>query len=152
MSWLSEYDIVYQYRCLDQHLTEVTLATKEEPSSSVQCPQCQGQAVYLGFKPNKIKQMAKIEYEKNGRKAVEIVHPDGTKTYLAKTKEVYMKTGRVEPQYSKEYAEHLRREGQEEMLRSAAAEKNRPPAKVSLADLPDGEYLSDGTNFTPKPD
>jgi hypothetical protein len=64
-----------------------------------------------------------------------------------------MKTGRIENQYTPAYREQLQKEKQHQMLESDQRTKMGKASKGHLEDMlkdmPDGEYLSDGSQLMP---
>ncbi|NDD05335.1 MAG: hypothetical protein EB078_10545 [Proteobacteria bacterium] len=149
MGWLQDLDYEYIYNCVGHEFLMRGKAGDDMPRSAP-CPTCGQTGQYAGFKPIQVKQTTEIEFDQNGRKAVAIKNKDGSTTYISKTKLHYMKTGRIENQYTRSYQEHLQKTQQDEMLRT---EHSRKRANVSpLKNLPDGEYVSDGVNFYRAPE
>jgi len=155
MSWLSERKCHYEYKCPDGHTTiqTATVADEEEMRHDTACAECGKSAQYAGSEiddGDKLRQVSKVTYEQNGRKAIRIRGKNGEIQHISATKAHYMKTGRIEPQYTKEFQEKLVKEKAEQML---ATEHNQRRAtsttakfKEMLKDMPDGEYTSDGQN------
>jgi len=127
MSWLEELneDVVYNYEFIQekessisgtirQFKRELNIDIKGEPGEVIEVDG--NLAKYAGFEPIKLKQEARIEYEKNGRKAVHIIDKKGNHKYISKTKLQFMKTGCANGVYSKGYEEHLRKTQQEHLL------------------------------------
>lgn len=157
MSWLDERDIFYRYKRPDGTIVHLKLSSKEESPAQFMCEDGVV-AEYDGFEADQVKQTTITTYDKNGRLAVEIRGKNGEKQYVSKTKYNYMKTGRIENQYTPEFKERLQKSQQEQMLRSdvgpgkgkVSAVKRREREKA-FRDMPDGEYLSNGTDVFPMP-
>lgn len=154
MSWIADREIKYRYRMPDETLRLLILKADQDAPQEHTFEDGQV-GVYCGFEPDVVQQTNIVEFDKNGRKAVRIRNPDGTVRHVSKTKLNYMKTGRIENEYTKEYREHLEKTKQEQLLRT---EHNTRRAKVSTArpedvlkNLPDGEYVSDGKTVVPAP-
>lgn len=154
MSWLSERTIRYRYKMADDSVRIVELPANFDPATTYTFDDNEVGS-YAGFEPEEIRQTNVVEFEQNGRKAVRVRDAGGGVRHISKTKLHYMKTGRIENQYTKEFQDHLVKTKQEHMLRT---EHSRKRAKVSTAsakdvlkNLPDGEYLSDGKNVIPAP-
>ena len=110
--------------------------------------------IYDGFEPEEVRQTNVIEYDQNGRKAVKVRQKDGSVQHISKTKLNYLKTGSTDSQFTKEYQEHLFKTKQHELLRSGVGKgkgKARKANEAMMKNLPDGEYVSDGTNVMPAP-
>lgn len=150
MNWLSELTYHYNFRCSKCDHQE-KIKAKDRPPSPIHC---ESEMNYLGFDPVKVKQTHAVEYDKNGRKAVAIRGKDGKMQYFSKTKLNYMKTGRVESQYTKEFQEALQKEEQKRVVQEQKAEAARRQKmdghfKSLVANLPEGEYVSDGVSVKP---
>lgn len=81
---------------------------------------------YAGFESVEILRRTEVEFEKNGRKGVEI-RTKGNKrpTYISKTKLNYMKTGRYDSSgYTKDYKEHMLKQEQDSLLESDTSKGN----------------------------
>jgi len=148
--------IHYRYRMEDESIRHLERKLKEGDAPEEYTFSDGAKGTYAGFEPRISKQTTMIEYDQNGRKAMRIQNKDGTVQHLSQTKINYMKTGRIENQYTKEYKNHLIKTQQEQLLRT---EYNRRRGKVSRASLddviknmPDGEYVSDGTNVMAAPE
>ena len=147
MSWLGELERDCNYSCEAGHKLVVRLQNDVEAPDSIDCPEadCLCKSRYMGFEPIKLKQVNVVSYEKNGRVAYRIKDKGGKISHISKTKYVYLKTGRVENQYTPQYQEFLHKMQQERMMQGEAAK--RPGGQVGhvsledeLHDLPDGEY------------
>jgi hypothetical protein len=150
MSWLNDIQYDYLYKCAEHEFMVGGPAGEMPPTTA--CPQCGGEAQYMGFVPVELRQTTQVEFDQNGRKGMAIRGRDGSISYISKTKLHYMKTGKIENQYTPAYREHLEKTEQDQMLRT---EHSRKRAKVTsaadmLKNMPDGEYLSDGTNVIAK--
>jgi hypothetical protein len=88
--------------------------------------------VYAGFEPVKLGGETRVEFEKNGRKGVHIRKPDGDHQYISKTKLHYIKTGRIENQYTNSFKEYVAKKEQEQLRET---EKNVKRAKVVASSL-----------------
>lgn len=125
MSWLAERQILYRYVLPDGTVHHMKLSAAEEPPQVIEIDGVEAQ--YAGFEPDELKQTSVVAYDQNGRLAYRIKDKDGKIRHVSKTKHHYMKTGRIENQYTSSYREHLEKTEQEQMLRT---EHNRRRAKV----------------------
>lgn len=141
MSWLSDNAITYNYECLAGHRIQDTRMAREDRADTLRC-ECGLLAEYKGFDPVKLGQTTIIEYEKNGIKALEIKTPART-THISKTKYDYVRTGKVQYQYSRAYTEHLQKTDAE---RLHVDTNQRRAVATAIKDLPQGEFVSDGVN------
>lgn len=151
MNWISDLSYNFEFKCPDNHKTVVRAKVQPPPPA---CEECQQTTQYVGFQAQKVKQTTVVEYDKNGRKAVAVRNKDGTMQYLSKTKLNYLKTGRVETQYTKEYQQAINKEEQKRVAKEQRAEASRRRTmdghfKSLVSTLPDGEYVSDGVNVKP---
>jgi hypothetical protein len=159
MSWINERTIQYQYKFTDGEIRLFELLAGSVPPEKME--DVDGSVgTYIGFLPDKINQQHGVEYDQNGRKAMRIRNKDGSITHISKTKLHYMKTGRIENQYTKAFQEKLQKEQQEQLLRSEQgrgrgsvqpASARRHDLEAKLGALPDGEYVSDGASVMPAP-
>lgn len=151
MSWLEDLSYEYIFQCMKcDHREKIKAKDRPEKPKHL----CGEEMEYLGFEPVKVKQTHAVEYDKNGRKAVAIRGKDGKMQYFSKTKLNYMKTGRVESQYTKEFQEALQKEEQKRVVQEQKAEAARRQKmdghfKQMVANLPEGEYVSDGVSVKP---
>lgn len=153
MGWLSDRDIKHRYKMPDGSIRHLVLSASAEASPAHTFGDFIT-GVYSGFEPDVVEQVTVIEYEQNGRKAVKVRNKDGSTRYVSKSKLNYLKTGRIENQYTKEYQDHLIKTKQTELLRSGVGKgkgKARKANEAMMKNLPDGEYVSDGTNVMPAP-
>lgn len=126
MSWLEELNAerVYNYRFQDEtgqyicgklsELSEVCgIEVKGEPQEVIEY---EGRkAVYAGFEPIELRQELQVEYEQNGRKAVHFIDKDGNHKYMSKSKQNYLKTGKVKREFSKAMVEKINDDVQKEL-------------------------------------
>lgn len=154
MSWLADRDIQYIYKMKDGSTRHLKLTAKDDPPSEHTFEDGEV-GTYAGFEKEEVRQVNMVEYDQNGRKAVKIKDKDGKVSYLSKTKINYLKTGRIENQYTKAYQEHLQKTQQEQMLRGESRKSKGTVSRASLDEvlknMPDGEYVSDGVNVMPAP-
>jgi hypothetical protein len=160
MSWINERTIKYQYKFPNGEVRLFELLAGSNPPESIE--DVDGQTgIYAGFLPDKVNQQHNVEYDQNGRKAMRIRKKDGSVTHISKTKLHYMKTGRIENQYTKDFQEKLQKDQQEQLLRTeesrrrgtvVSATTRRVDLEEKLGSLPDGEYLSNGTDVIPMPE
>ena len=148
MSWLGERTLEHEYARPDGEIIVLQLKAEEDRPESITCDDG-AEARFKQTRKFELNQTNIVEYDKNGRKAFRIKDGKGNIRYVSKTKMHYMKTGRIENQYTKEFKEHLEKQNEEVMLHT---ETNKKRAKVmplqvkaAISDLPDGTYLSDGT-------
>lgn len=154
MSWLEDRKIVYNYKCDCGHTTKARIAAAEDAPPSAVCSDCGKEAFYSGFDADIVKQTNIVSYDKNGILALRVRRPDGTLQHISKEKLHYMKTGRIEHQYTKAYREHLAKAKQDDLLKADQA-KGKGKASIAskkeieqkLKNMPDGEYLSNGTDI-----
>lgn len=154
MSWLADREILYRYKMKDGSIRHVKMSAADDaPKSHTFDDGAVGK--YNGFEPEEIKQTHNVEYDQNGRKAMRTRDKNGNITNISQTKLHYMKTGRVEHQYTDEYKQHLMKTNQTQLLQTEHSRKRAKVTQKSFAeivkDMPDGEYLSDGTNAVAKP-
>jgi len=148
MSWLDEIneERIYNYLFTDEEagvafgtlkqLSELTgTEVKGEPNEILDI---EGRkAKYAGFEPFQLKQEARFEYEKNGRKAVHIIDKDGNHKYVSQSRMLYNKTGRADGVYSKAYEEHLKKTQQEHLIKEDRQHKLASAALMKAADVPE---------------
>lgn len=103
-------------------------------------------ARYAGFEPIKLGQSGSVVFEKNGRKAYMQRDADGNISYISATKMHYLKTGKIENQYSDDFQEVITKQVQAE-IRNSQAEQADKTLQNAIKHLGDGEYVSDGKNF-----
>jgi len=159
MSWIDEREIVYLYKLENGETRKLALPVSFSPEET--CLFEDGlEGKYVGFEPEVVKQTNVVEYDKHGRKALRIKDKNGNLTHISKSKYNYMKTGKVVPQHTKAYQEHLIKTNQHEFLKSevetrqrkqtvAAATFQETEASEKVGQLPDGEYLTNGRDFVP---
>lgn len=147
MSWLADRKITYQYKLPNGSIVHFKLPAADVAPPTIETEE--GIAEYAGFEPDEVKQVNIVEYDKNGRKAVRIRGRNGEIQHISKTKLKYMKTGRIENQYTPEFQQRLEKSKQEQLLRdgSGKGKGTATQAKMEklLKDMPDGEYVSDGS-------
>lgn len=150
MSWIDDLVYTFNFDCLK--------CGQREKIKAKDCPEapthCEIPMSYGGFDPVKVKQTHAVEFDKNGRKAVAIRNKDGSLQYHSKTKLNYLKTGRVESQYTKEFQEALQKEEQKKLVQEQKAQTSRRQHmdrhfKQMVSKLPEGEYVSDGVSVKP---
>lgn len=158
MSWLDERTIKYRYKMEDGSIKHLELPVSEEAPKTRLFEHAIGRfatGTYDGFEPEVVEQINVVEFDKNGRKAVRITDKNGKVRYQSKSKLHWAKTGRIENKYTREYEEHLAKTKQEQLLRTEHSRKRATVSKASandvLKNLPDGEYISDGTNVSIAP-
>jgi hypothetical protein len=155
MSWLSDRIVRHKYKMEDGSIRIVELPASEDAEQELTFSDDQKVGSYAGFEPEEIRQTNIVEYDQHGRKAVRIKDKNGKVTHMSKTKLNYIKTGRVENKYTKSYEEQLMKQKMDFMLRGEARKSKGTISKAPLEDmvknLPDGEYVSDGTNVMAAP-
>lgn len=152
---MAELEYTFIYKCKGEHITHIKSKDGSDNmrEKEVLCDECGEGTSYAGFEPQKTGLTTKVEYEKNGRKAIAIRDKDGNMSYVSKTRLHYNKTGRIENQYSEGRKRQIVDRQVEDTLRS---NYNKSKANVTQAsaqkhmeemvkNLPDGEYLSDGS-------
>lgn len=148
--------IHYRYKMPDETIRHLEMKSKEGDAPETYTFTDGVTGTYAGFEPRIAKVTTMIEYDQNGRKAMRIQNKDGTVQHLSQTKINYLKTGRIENQYTKGYKEHLIKTQQEQMLRSEHNKRRGKVSRASLDDIiknmPDGEYVSDGTSVAAVPE
>ncbi len=157
MSWLEDLEYDFKFECENLHQNTVRAKAKEGRPEPPACSECGEALQYRGFKPQQIKQTHNVEFEQNGRKAVRTRGKNGEIQHVSKTKLNYMKTGRVESQYTKDYKEHIEKENEKAVKAAMEKEKKEEARrrnmdghiKSMIKSLPDGEYLSDGVRAEP---
>lgn len=164
-SWLSERTLNFRYEMEDgsiRHVQAKANETKDLPK--VYRFEDGSTGEYKGHEPDPVQQKHVVEFEQNGRKAVRIRDQNGNLNHVAKSKLDYYKTGKVDSaaHMTKEYKEKVQEEQMKQMRKAEYERKKRgghvTPASASeqkvedkIAQLPDGEYLSDGKNVFPAP-
>lgn len=157
MSWLDDLNAttVFKYSLEDGDTLEGTLqelahffGTEPKGVPGEELVTVDGKkACYAGFEANKIRQKSYVEFEQHGRKAVCITDEKGKKSYISKTKLHYLKTGKVEGQYSNAFKEASRKNEQQAVIAESRRHSKGPTMKDLLKGLPDGEYMSNGRTF-----
>lgn len=157
MSWLNDLKYNFRFRCESDHVTHIESkeGSDDMRKMTVFCEECGKPTQYNGFEPIKVGQTHHVEYEQNGRKAVRTRDKDGNVSHISKTRLHYKKTGRIENQYTPAYQAHLEKTNQEQLLRtehsrrkgSAKSASARQTLDEQIGSLPDGEYVSDGSDF-----
>lgn len=128
MSWLDDRKIVYRYQTESGTVFHLKLGATEDPPLTIESPE--GVATYAGFEPDVVKQVNVVAYDKNGRQAYRIIDKTGKVSHISKSKYKYLKTGRVENCYTKEFQTHLEKTEQDQILQT---DENRRMAQVKLA-------------------
>lgn len=154
MSWLNDRIIKHRYKLEDGSIRHVDLPASQDAAETLMFNDG-AVGSYAGFEPDEVRQTNIIEYDQHGRKAVRIKDKDGKVTHMSKTKLNYIKTGRVENKYTKDYEAYLIKQKQAHMLRGEARKSRgtvtRAPLEDLVKSLPDGEYVSDGVNVVAAP-
>lgn len=117
MSWLNDIERDFKYECescgdvfIERYLSGDPTIRDPKPCS------CGAQAQYAGFLPMQLNLRGKVAFDQNGRKGYQITDGKGGVRYVSATKQHYLETGDIKPQYTKEYERHLRSTGREELL------------------------------------
>jgi hypothetical protein len=107
MSWLEELEYNYEYVCKEGHSNLVKCKASEQPSlpKTIECESCSLEAEYMGAMPIQMGGTAIVQFDKNGRVGYAIT-TGGKTTYISKTKMNYLKTGKNQSGFTKEYKEH----------------------------------------------
>jgi hypothetical protein len=114
MSWLEERELVAEYRCKHCGQVEYMRFQARDPVPEAQyvmaCANALGnfcavtaedespRACAFEFKgtlPYKLGGLARVEYEHNGRKGIRITDSHGGVQHRAKSKDTYMRTGKI---------------------------------------------------------
>jgi hypothetical protein len=111
-------ELVYDFKfmCQKGHVNVVKGTASDRPSE-IECQECGEIASYTGFIPIKLGMTGRVMYEQNGRLAYRITDSKGNVTHRSVAKEHYYETGNIKPAYSDAYADHLKKSGQERLLR-----------------------------------
>ena len=127
MSWLSEIERMYFFKCCCGHDFSVVGTNLDlDKSGKRMCPECrQGNPEYKGFQNvdeiNLSGRVKRKTYEQNGRKAMKI-----GSTYMSQTKYNYLETGKIENAYTPQYEAQLRKdEEKNEYLLKTETNKRR---------------------------
>ncbi len=112
MSWLEDLnqDRIYNYEFVDSpgeyvcgklaELSEMSGSeVKGEPQEKIVIEE--RELIYAGFEPLQLRQELQVEYEQNGRKAIHYVDKNGNHRYMSKSKQNFLKTGKVQRELSK---------------------------------------------------
>jgi len=133
MGWLEDRQCSYKYTCDEGHLSVYQMPTSEQDYESTrECLACQKTAAYSGFEPDEINMVGKVSFDQNGRKAYRISDGKGKVTYISQTKYKYMQTGKIEPQYTKEYESQIH-ENEVKNAHLIGTDHNRRMANVTKA-------------------
>lgn len=161
MSWINDIEHTWNFRCTAGCQEKTQIKSKKDSDymrdHAPDCGQCGASTEYAGFEPVKLGQTHNVEYEQNGRKAIRTRGKDGSIQHISKTKLHYMKTGRIENQYTKAYQDRIQKEAAEAQRKAKAMEATQAERrkyqdqiiKEQIKNMPDGEYISDGLNFQP---
>lgn len=108
MSWLEERELVAEYRCKHCGQVEYQRFQAREPVPGVDALSDLPCAVspedepprscafeFKGTLPYRLGGMAVVEYEHNGRKGVRITDSSGMVQHRAKSKDTYLRTGKI---------------------------------------------------------
>lgn len=139
MSWLADLEREYRYECETCKKESTYLLGKD---CAYQLPQrcvfCGEPASYVGFNPVKLGIRSKVAFEHNGRKGYICSDGRGNVRYTSASKEHYLETGNIKPQYTSGYVEHLKKTGQEDSLKETtrqeiidSREKNKELSKLA---------------------
>jgi len=140
MSWLADLEREFRYECDSCNKTSLYLLKQHgyDYRQPQECVHCGSPAKYVGFESIKLGMRSKIAFEHNGRKG--FMHNDGKGNirYTAASKEHYLETGNVKPQYTRGYAEHLEKTGHGDLLKGSTKkeiidqrEKNKDLSKLA---------------------
>jgi hypothetical protein len=93
MSWLADLEYTHEFICKNTGKRElVRCKASEQPVA----PVVEGHEFeHRGFLPVKMGGCTKVEYEQNGRKGIRITDGNGGVQHRAKTKDTYLKTGKI---------------------------------------------------------
>lgn len=157
MSWIADRDIEYLYKIPSGEERILTMpASEDAPTEYTFEDGIIG--VLRGFLPQEVRQTSIVEYDQNGRKAVRIRDKNGTIRHISKSKLHYIKTGKIENQYTDKFKAHITKTNQEQLLATEASRRRAAVTQVDpdtilkekIGQLPDGEYASDGKEFFQK--
>lgn len=133
MGWLEDQIHTFRYTCTDGHASFYDMKAEEQDYVSERtCTTCGKPADYCGFEPREINVIGKVAYDQNGRMAYRISDGKGSVSHISQTKYNYMKTGVVEPQYTREYHEKLVKDG-EKSSHLLTTDHNRRMASIKKA-------------------
>lgn len=117
MSWLNDIEREFKYECEDcGELFTIKLVSSDPTARDSKPCSCGSLAQYAGFLPTQLNLRGKVSYDQNGRKAYQITDGKGNVRYVSATKQHYLETGDIKPQYTKGYVEHLKSTGKEDLL------------------------------------
>lgn len=109
MSWLEELEYDYEFVCKEGHVTLQKHLAKNQDliprEIDCECETCNLKAEYVGSRPMKMGGTAIVQFEKNGRIGYAVT-TGGKTSYVSKTKMNYLKTGKNQSGFSKEYERH----------------------------------------------
>lgn len=109
MSWLEELEYDYEFVCAEGHVTVQRHLARNQDSIPREiecgCDTCSLTSEYRGARPMKMGGTAIVQFEKNGRIGYAVT-TGGKTTYVSKTKMNYLKTGKNQSGFSKEYERH----------------------------------------------
>lgn len=114
----------FQYECLKCGISFIETRVPDEEESyraPRACPECEGTSMYKRCLPLKMNLASKVAFERNGVKGYVIKDGQGGVQYRAASKDHWMDTGEVKPQYTPAYENHLRKTGQSHMLQQTDA-------------------------------
>lgn len=157
MEWLKALDreTVFKYESengdtLSGTLEELGCDLKGGPGETVQVGE--NTYTYAGFEPRKLSIENRVEYDQNGRKAIQITRKNGERQYISQSKLHYMKTGRIQNQYTKEFEAHLVKTSQEQLLKTdqyiskAKIIANKERETMIQKGVP-GHYIPEGSGW-----
>jgi len=140
MSWLADLEREYRYECDECQKVSVYLLKQQDYDyrQPQTCTHCGSTASYVGFNPVKLGVRSKVAFEHNGRKGYICSDGRGNVRYTSAAKEHYLETGDVKPQYTSGYVDHLKKTGQEDLLKETkrseiieSREKNKELSKLA---------------------
>lgn len=125
MSWLADLEREFKYKCPQCDKVSVYLLKQHgyDYSQPQSCLECGGPASYIGFNSLKLGIRSKVAFEHNGRKGYMTTDGRGNVRYTSASREHYLETGNIKPQYTKGYEEHLRKTGKGDLLKETTREE-----------------------------
>lgn len=128
MSWLDDIKREFMYECEDcgSRLIESQTTCEATDQDKFRLPrkcECGGVAGYVKTLPLQFNLATKVAFEHNGVKGYVISDGKGGVQYRAASKDKWMDTGEVKPQYTPAYEAHLRKTGQGHMLQGTNSEE-----------------------------
>jgi hypothetical protein len=125
MSWLADLEREFKYECAECGEVSVYLLKQHgyDYRQPQKCLHCGASSKYIGFNTVKLGIRSKVAFEHNGRKGFMTTDGRGTVRYTSASKEHYLETGNIKPQYTKGYEDHLRKTGQQDMLKEVTRQE-----------------------------